>query len=64
MAAVQGYGCISIVYISFLKTVTDADGFIACGRLFHVYGPINANTRLLNVDRGFGMIRWLSDEEQ
>ena len=47
----------------FLKSATDVDDFIVCGRLFHACGPAKAKARLPNSDRGFGTTRFPADEE-
>ena len=48
----------------FLKTATDVDDFIVCGRLFRACGPAKAKARLPNSDRGFGTTRFPADEER
>ena len=48
----------------FLKSATDVDDFLVCGRLFHACGPANAKARLPNSVRGFGTTRLPADEER
>ena len=49
--------------VVFLKTATDINDFIICGRLFHACSPAKAKARLPNSDRGFGTTRLSVDVE-
>ena len=48
----------------FLKSATDVDDFIVCGRLFHACGPAKAKAHPPNSDRRFGTTRFPADEER
>ena len=50
--------------VVFLKTATNVDDFIVCGRSFHACGPAKAKARLPNSVQGFGTTRLSAAEER